>query len=269
MVETEQPTPSASRASTVGEGNQIAKVQTASVLVLGARSDIGRALAHRFAAAGHPIVLAARNVHDLAQDKADLQIRHQVDVATAEFDVLHTDPSTFLGELEKLPMVAMMVVGLLGDQAASEKDTSSALTVMATNYSGPSSFLLELARQMEKRGSGWIIGISSVAGERGRGSNFIYGSAKAGLTAFLSGLRNRFSRSGVSVITVKPGYVDTRMTSGMKLPPMLTARPEEVAEAAYRAYRTGRDVVYVRPIWRLIMVVIRLVPESVFKRLRL
>ena len=125
------------------------------------------------------------------------------------------------------------------------------------------------SKLLQKLGGGTIIGISSVAGERGRASNYIYGSAKAGFSAFLSGLRNRLFRKGVRVITVKPGFVATRMTEGMALPKALTAHPEEVGAAVVQAERHRRDVVYVRPIWRLIMLVIRLLPEGLFKRLSL
>jgi short-subunit dehydrogenase len=108
-----------------------------------------------------------------------------------------------------------------------------------------------------------------VAGERGRASNFVYGSAKAGLTAFLSGLRNELAGKGVQVITVKPGFVATAMTADMDLPAALTAQPDEVARAVVAAQLRGRDVIYVRPLWRLIMTVIRAIPEGVFKRLKL
>ena len=114
-----------------------------------------------------------------------------------------------------------------------------------------------------------LVGVSSVAGERGRASNYVYGSAKAGFSAFLSGLRNRLAGSGVHVVTVKPGYVRTRMTDGMDLPPRLTAEPDEVARAVVRAIRRRRDVVYVRRIWRVIMLAVRAIPERIFKRTRL
>jgi NAD(P)-dependent dehydrogenase (short-subunit alcohol dehydrogenase family) len=114
------------------------------------------------------------------------------------------------------------------------------------------------------------VGVSSVAGDRGRGSNYIYGAAKAGFTAFLSGLRNRLAPAGIRVVTVKPGFVRTRMTAGMKLPPLLTAEPQEVGNAIFAAAeKRGRDVIYVRPIWRVVMTVIGLIPERIFKRLRL
>jgi short-subunit dehydrogenase len=114
-----------------------------------------------------------------------------------------------------------------------------------------------------------LIGISSVAGERGRASNYVYGAAKAGLTAFLSGLRGRMARHGVRVITVKPGFVHTRMTEGMRLPRGLTTTPDDVAAAILAAETGGRNILYVRPVWAVIMALLRLVPEGLFHRLRL
>src|SRR4029450_6922791 len=162
------------------------------------------------------------------------------------------------------------VVGFLGDQAGSERDPAAATKVMEANYVGPVRVLNEAARRMEARGSGCIIGFSSVAGDRGRASNYLYGSAKAGFTAFLSGLRNRLAPHGVRVGAVKPGFVRTRMTDGMKLPPLLTAEPHEVAAAIFSAAENNRaDIVSVRAVWRPVMAVIGAIPERVFKTLRL
>ena len=122
---------------------------------------------------------------------------------------------------------------------------------------------------MRLRGSGTIIGISSVAGDRGRGSNYIYGASKSGLTAFLSGLRNSLWNTGVQVLTVKPGFVRTRMTEHLKLPSHLTAAPEQVARAIIRAQAAGKNVIYVPSVWRAVMMIIRLLPEPIFKRTRL
>ena len=140
---------------------------------------------------------------------------------------------------------------------------------MRSNYIGPAAILGEAANRMVARGTGVIVGISSVAGERGRARNYVYGSAKAGFTAFLSGLRNRLHGIGVRVITVLPGYVATRMTESMLTPSLLTAQPDEVAAAVLAVERQSRDVVYVRPIWRLVMAVIRAIPEPMFKRLHI
>jgi hypothetical protein len=238
------------------------------VLVAGAASDIGRAIAAAYAAAGRPLVLAGRDPAALERDAADLKIRHGVTVGVAAFDVL--DPGA-AGHLlaAGVPGTVVMVVGLLGRQEDSEIDAAKAELVMRTNYLGPALFLGEVANRMQARGAGTIIGISSVAGDRGRATNYVYGSAKAGFTAFLSGLRNRLAKTGVHVVTVKPGFVATRMTEGIDLPKLLTAAPAEVAAAVHLAEARRRDVVYVRPVWRLVMLVIRLLPERLFKRMRI
>ncbi len=238
-----------------------------SVLILGARSDIGRAVARRFAQSGASVILAARRADALADELADLRIRFKVAAEAIEFDVTDGEAERFFDALPDLPHTVVMVVGLLGDQPRSEADLDAASAVMATNYTGPACYLLAAARRMATRGSGCIVGISSVAGDRGRQSNYVYGSAKAGFTAFLAGLRNRLFRRGVTVVTVKPGFVATAMTAGMKLPPLLTAQPDEVGQAIFTAVTKGKDTIYVRPIWRLIMTVIRNVPEVLFKRL--
>jgi decaprenylphospho-beta-D-erythro-pentofuranosid-2-ulose 2-reductase len=236
------------------------------LVIMGARSDIGRAIARRYAESGYAIVLAARNVASLEADRKDLEIRYRVPVSLTEFDLAHTDPDRFFASLETIPGTVIMVAGFLGVQSAAEIDDGLSTEIMYTNYVGPARFLLAAARVMEQRERGCIIGISSVAGDRGRKSNFVYGSAKAGFTAFLSGLRNRLDRR-IHVITVKPGYVATRMTAGMKLPQLLTAQPDEVARAIFRAQMNGYDMIYVRPVWRLIMLIIRFIPEKLFKRL--
>jgi short-subunit dehydrogenase len=138
---------------------------------------------------------------------------------------------------------------------------------MRSNYEGPASIMAEIANRFEARGSGNLVGISSVAGERGRARNYVYGSAKAGFTAYLSGLRHRLAHKGVHVVTVLPGFVRTQMTEGMKLPARLTASPEEVADAIERAVVRRRPKVYVRPIWRILMLAVRNIPERIFMRL--
>ena len=237
------------------------------VLILGARSDIARATAHAFAALGHPIQLAARNADSLAEDKADLALRHGVAVSLHEFDVLDRDShARLLAALPDLPEVAICAVGAMGDQADSQRDAEEAAAVLRANFEGPALILGTLAQDFEARGSGTLVGISSVAGERGRASNYVYGSAKAGFTAFLSGLRNRFARTPIHVVTVLPGFVATAMTEGLDLPARLTAQPEEVGAAIVRAVAKRQNVIYVRPVWRLIMAIIRALPEPVFKK---
>ena len=239
-------------------------------LVIGATSDVGRAIARKLAEEGWALQLAARDPVRLEREVQDLRVRTGVAVASHRCDVLRDDGGvSLLDELDPLPDVAVCVVGLLGDQAESQRSSAAAERVMRTNYVGPALLMGALAERFERRGSGVLAGVSSVAGDRGRAANYVYGSAKAGFTAFLSGLRNRLAATGVHVVTVKPGFVRTRMTEGMDLPARLTAEPEEVAAAVVRASRGRRDVVYVRRIWRLLMLMIRSIPEPAFKRMKL
>jgi len=237
------------------------------VLILGARSDIGRALARTYAAHGCAVILAGRG--DMEADRRDLELRTNAEVQAITFDVTDGKPDAFFDRLNAVPGTVIMVAGLLGDQQISAAEDAAAAIVLDTNYSGPARYLLAAARRMTGVTGACIIGISSVAGDRGRGSNFVYGSAKAGLTAFLSGMRNAHFRHGIHVLTVKPGFVATRMTEDIKLPPLLTAQPAEVAEAIIRAHESRQDVIYVRGRWRLIMLIIRAIPERLFKRLSL
>ncbi|WP_319823995.1 SDR family oxidoreductase [Thalassovita sp.] len=239
-------------------------------LILGARSDIALAVAHRFAKAGYDIQLAARQVEGLEPEKADLEVRYQASVTLHEFDALDiASHGGFVDALPALPDIAVCAVGFMGDQSDSEHDTSVAARVMRSNFEGPASILAELANRYEARGSGILVGISSVAGERGRATNYVYGSAKAGFSAFLSGLRNRLAKRGVHVLTVLPGFVATKMTEDMELPAKLTADPGEVAQSVFKAVQKKRDVIYAKPVWWLIMLIIRNIPERIFKRLRL
>lgn len=240
------------------------------VLIIGGASDIGRAIAHRYARAGHPILLAARDIDRLQEDRADIEVRHDVPVSLHALDILDTEAfDGFVQSLPELPQTAVCVVGLLGDQANAEADPASAALVMRSNFEGPALLMGVLANLFAARGSGTLIGISSVAGDRGRASNYVYGSAKAGFTAFLSGMRNRLARQGVHVMTVLPGFVDTRMTAGMDLPPLLTASPEAVAERVFNAANGKKNVIYVKPVWRVVMTIIRTIPEGIFKKLSL
>ena len=240
------------------------------VLILGANSDIARAIARAYAKAGRDLILAARRYERLEDDVVDLKLRYGVAARAVEFDALDVaGHARFLDELGALPDTVVSVVGFMGEPAANERDPEAAALVMRSNYIGPATILGEAASRMARRGAGVVIGISSVAGERGRARNYVYGSAKAGFTAFLSGLRNRLHGTGVRVITILPGYVATRMTEGMPTPGLLTAQPDEVAAAVLAAERGRRDVVYVRPIWRFVMAVIRAIPEPVFKRLHI
>ena len=243
-------------------------MSTRAVLILGARSDMAMAIAHCFAKAGHPIQLAARNAASLEAEQTDMALRYNVEVTLHEFDVLATDQfETFVDSLPVLPHIVVSAVGTMGEQSDNETSLEAATRDIRSNFEGPALIFGVLANRFAARGSGTLVGISSVAGERGRATNYVYGSAKAGFTAFLSGLRNRLAKEGVHVITVLPGFVATKMTEDLDLPEKLTAQPEDVAEAVHRAVTKGRNVIYVHRIWQLVMLIIRNIPEAIFKKL--
>lgn len=227
------------------------------------------AVAHRFAKAGYDIQLAARNVENLADNKSDLELRYNISVSMHEFDAIEIQShDLFVESLPCLPTVAVCAVGYMGNQLESEKIIEAASLVMRSNFEGPASIMGMLANKFEQRGSGCLIGISSVAGERGRATNYVYGSAKAGFTAFLSGLRNRLAKKGVHVVTVLPGFVETKMTEDLQLPSLLTASSDTVADNIFKAASRNKDIVYVKRIWKFIMALIRNIPEFIFKKMK-
>jgi NAD(P)-dependent dehydrogenase (short-subunit alcohol dehydrogenase family) len=241
------------------------------LLLVGGTSDIGRATALHYAQAGWRVLLAARNEEEARRNADDIAARTGAEVTTHRLDILETGNfERFVDGLPQLPDTVVCVVGELGDQTRGQSDISHATLLVRTNFEGPALLLGFLTERFLARGWGTIVGVSSVAGDRGRGSNYLYGAAKAGFTAFLSGLRNRLAPKGLRVLTVKPGFVRTQMTAGMKLPPLLTAEADEVGRAIFTAAeKGGGDVIYVRRIWRPVMMVIGSIPERIFKNLRL
>lgn len=242
------------------------------ILILGGSSDIGHATALRYAGAGWKVLLAARDLEAAQRNADDIATRTGVVATIHDFDVLQTGKfAGFVSNLPVLPDTAVCCIGELGDQVGAQTDLELAARIIRTNFEAPSLLLGLLAEQFAVRNSGTIVGVSSVAGDRGRASNYYYGSAKAGFSQYLSGLRNRMTLAGqVRVITIKPGFVSTRMTAHLKLPAVLTVKPDRVADEIFRADVSGRrDVVYVGKRFRLIMGLIGLLPETLFKRLRL
>jgi short-subunit dehydrogenase len=242
------------------------------ILVFGATSGIAEACIHLWANRGDHLFLVARNAGRLSAVAADARTRGAgfVDTAVANLDRTehHADLLAHcinsLGGLD----VAYLALGVLGDQSKAERGFHDAAQIIHTNYAAPVSLLTWLANYCAQRHSGSIAVLSSVAGERGRKSNYVYGSSKAGLTAFVDGLRNRIDREGVRVITIKPGPVKTSMTEGMKGHERF-ADVNKVAATIVKAIDRGQDIVYVPGQWRLIMSVIRAVPERIFKKLNL
>jgi len=238
-------------------------------LILGASSAIGRAFAREAASRGADIILAGRDQDDLRRTATDINIAHGVSVRAMPFDALDfSRHATIAAELRELPgtLNIALLFGIMPEQAEMDAEPPLALDCIAANFTGAVSFLHYLAPLLEERRAGTIVGFASVAGDRGRLKNYVYGATKAGLATYLAGLRNRLGRVGAHVMTVKPGFVDTAMTFGM--PGLfLVASPDYVARVCLDAVAKRRDVVYVPWFWWVIMMIIRAIPERIFKRL--
>lgn len=239
------------------------------MLILGATSEIARACALTFAQEGWDLCLAGRNLDALHAMAQELHDRTGRSADCVEFDALNTSAHAELWAAVKDRTDAVLcAVGLLGDQIAARHDEDAAGRILRANFTGLVPLLSMAADTFEQRQRGLIIGISSVAGDRGRGSNYLYGSAKAGFTAFLSGLRARLAPSGVHVLTVKPGLVASPMLEGRDLPKYLIASPKTAARDIAKAVRKRRHTLYTPRYWRIIMFAVKHLPERLFIRLK-
>jgi decaprenylphospho-beta-D-erythro-pentofuranosid-2-ulose 2-reductase len=242
------------------------------ILVLGATSGIAEATCRIWASQGASLFLVGRNAEKLAAVAQDLKTRGAtyVETAVADLDDTEKHPELLAHAINSLTGmdVAYLAHGILGDQAEAERDFNTAAQILHTNFVAPVSLLTWLANYCVQRQLGTLAVISSVAGDRGRKSNYVYGSSKAGLSAFLGGLRNRIDREGVTVLSIKPGPTRTAMTAGMPKSEKF-ADPNAVAESIVKAIAAKKDSLYVPFQWQPIMFVIRNIPERVFKKLNL
>jgi short-subunit dehydrogenase len=248
------------------------RIASRRILVLGATSGIAEAVCRRWAERGESLFLVARNEDKLAAVAADMRTRGAayVDTAVADLDDTGIHAELLAHAINSLTGldIAFLALGVLGDQPKAERSFLDAAQILHTNLVAPVSLLTWLGNYCAQRHAGTLAVLSSVAGERGRKSNYVYGSSKAGLTAFVDGLRNRIDRDGVHVMTIKPGPVKTAMTAGMKGSEKF-ADVESVATTLVKAIDRGTDIVYVPGVWRVIMAVIRSIPERIFKKLNL
>ena len=243
------------------------------IMVIGATSAIAHETARCFAKDGAEFFLVARNEEKLQVNVDDLLAfgAKKVDICVLDMNDterhagLINDAQTAMGGLD-----AMIVsYGTLGDQAGSEGSVDVMMSELQTNFLSQASLLTHAANFFEKQRRGVIAVVSSVAGDRGRGSNYAYGTAMGAKTVFLSGLRNRLAKSGVHVVTVKPGFTDTPMTAEFDKGGFLWASAAQVGRDIYNGMKKGHGVVYTPFFWRYIMLIIRLIPEPIFKRLNL
>ncbi len=240
-------------------------------IILGATSTIARSFARLLADRGDGVLLCGRDTDDMDATAADCAARGAPIAEVLAFDARNAE--TFgpilarAASLEGTVSTAIFV-GSMPSQDEIDADPSLIPGVIIDSHTGPAEFLSRLAPELEKRGAGTVVGVGSVAGDRGRLGNYVYGSAKAGFHAYLSGLRNRLGRSGVQVVTVKPGTVDTAMTWGMDKLPFLAA-PEKVAGDILKAADRKKDVIYTPLIWWPVMTIIKLIPERIFKKMQI
>ena len=243
-----------------------------SVLVLGGTSDIGVAIAQRLAAPrGATVVLAGRNEATLDQAAATVRAGGAADVQTVAFDANDTDThDEFCDKVfaERDFDVVVLAVGVLGDQEAAEADHRAAVDILTTNVVGCASIALCVGQRLRRQGHGTLVVLSSVAGERVRRSNFVYGASKAGIDGFAQGLGDSLVGSGARVLIVRPGFVVSKMTQGRDPVPFSTT-PQAVAEAVDAALRRGGEIIWVPSVLRLVMAVLRHVPRVIFRRLPL
>jgi decaprenylphospho-beta-D-erythro-pentofuranosid-2-ulose 2-reductase len=240
------------------------------VLVLGATSDIGIAIAKKFATENFNIQLAARKPEQLEPLKSDIEIRYNVECSIHGFDALqyHTH-AAFFRSLNPKPDITISIFGTMYEEDDAFNEWDLTQMMIDVNYTGVVSILNIAAKYYTTLKKGTIIGISSVAGDRGRASKLIYGSSKAALSAYLDGLRNKCFKDNVHVMTVKPGFVYTRMTENLPLPKPLTSTPDEVAAIVFNAFKKKKNTIYIKWFWRYIMLIIKNIPEFQFKKMKL
>ncbi len=243
------------------------------IVIIGATSAIATACARLWAKDDAAFYLVGRDHTKLQQSADDLKARSSSDVHTDVIELCDFESHEAMLErcfsaLEEID-IALIAHGTLPDQAACEQDMNIAIEEFTSNGLSTIALLTPLANRMEQQGHGTIAVISSVAGDRGRQSNYLYGAAKASVTSFCEGLRARLFKRGVHVLTVKPGFVDTPMTQGLPLPGLLVSSPDKVARCIVKGVSRGSNSIYTPFYWSMIMLIIRTIPTFIFKRLSL
>jgi hypothetical protein len=245
------------------------------VVIFGANSAIAAACARLWVAQGCNLFLVGRNKANLQNLIADLRVRASADQhiegMSADLNDLDRHGELFAQAEQQIGAMDIVLVahGSLPDQKVCEQSVVKTIEEMSTNALSVVSLLTLAANRMEAQGAGVIAAISSVAGDRGRQSNYIYGAAKGMVSLFMQGMRNRLAQKGVAVVTIKPGFVDTPMTSHFEKKGVLWVQPETIAKDIVRVVERRCDVVYLPGIWRWIMLIIKHIPEAIFKRLSL
>jgi len=239
------------------------------ILIIGAKSDIAKAIVKLFSKNSYNFYLAARNCQELKEFAKKTMFENGNTVKCIELEILETNKHTdFYNSIKVKPLCVISTVGYLGNQKLAQIDFNETKKIIDSNFTGIISLLNIIVNDFEKKKRGTIIGLSSVAGDRGKQSNYIYGAAKSAFTVYLSGLRARTFRSNIKIITVKPGFVLTKMTQNLKLPKYLTTSTSIVANDVFNAFKSNKNIVYTSWIWRWIILAIKLIPEQIFKKMK-
>jgi len=255
------------------EANEM-KPTSKSILMLGSVSAVSRAIAHEFAREGYSLLLADIETEENERIAQDIRIRYRVYCDTLFFDAgdIDSHPAFLDKVIEKLnsfPEGLVICFGYMPVQEQAQKDFNLIKKTIDINFTGAVSILERVISKFEERNYGFAMVISSVAGDRGRKSNYIYGSTKGALTRYVEGLQHRLSSTKIRVLLIKPGFMDTAMTYGLNLPQRLLASPEEAGNIIYKAWKKKKQVVYVKWFWRYIMLIIQHLPRFVFHRTQL
>lgn len=238
------------------------------ILILGSNSEVGRAVSRKYAQNGYNLYLAEKETEEAKNEAKNLEIKYGIKARIVKFDILEFyNHKNFYSALNPRPVGVICLINYTGEQYKAEADFLETKKIIDTNFTGCVSILTIIANDFEARKEGFIVGVSSMAGDRGRKSNYIFGSAKAGFTTFLSGLRSRLLKADVQVTTIKTGIIATKDIENMDLPMFITVKPEEAANDIFKAQQKNRDIVYSKWQCRIIAMFFNHIPEILFKRM--
>jgi len=237
------------------------------ILIIGAKNEVAKELAKIYANQNKNLYLAGRNINELKDFVDDLISNNNINIELKELDIEKLDThNSFYNSLEEKPEGVIVLTGYYPEHKNAIHNSDLIYKTVNVNYIGPMSMLNIISHDMERRKKGFIIGVSSVSGDRGRKKNYIYGSSKSAFSTYLSGLRNKLYKHGVHVLTVKPGLIYTKTSKKNNFPNQLIAQPIDVAKDIYKAQQSKKDIIYTKWFWRYIMFVIKNIPEFIFKR---